>query len=499
MPIEVLESSVRYQAKTKLLELAVELAETGSWRKKQPEINQGFKIFTRLQALDYGDYLTKDERDQICYCLMELADITDLPVAPVLGNVTPPAIVVGIKGDTGDTGAEGPEGGGVPFSYNSITSDTIVDSFSINTARGVDYSINIYGTNSSSTASMRTMRILGGWSSDGSSYNDDGGEGNDIYGDTSNVSISIVVSGSTVQLFAAVIGGTWTIEGTRKYIPNNGNGIVTPTTLTNGYVWVGNASNQPVAVSLSGDISITNAGVASITANSIVNADINSSAAIAVSKLATMTASKAVVTDGSGFLTTSTATATEVGYLSGVTSNIQTQLDSKLSAATGAISTVVNTDLTTNRAVISNGLGKIAVSAVTSTELGYLSGTTSSVQTQINTINTTLSSKVNSVGVTLYEKVVQIGSWNMHIAGGGSDNKSVAHGLSDYKKIRAMDVIIRNDADTTYYPLSNTNLSNSVDATNINLNQVIAGTSMFSFATFSGSSNRGWITITYEA
>src|SRR5690606_11106045 len=38
----------------------------------------------------------------------------------------------------------------------------------------------------------------------------------------------------------------------------------------------------------------------------------------------------------------------------------------------------------TDRAVISNSLGKLAVSSVTSTELGYLSGATSSVQTQIN-------------------------------------------------------------------------------------------------------------------
>jgi hypothetical protein len=41
---------------------------------------------------------------------------------------------------------------------------------------------------------------------------------------------------------------------------------------------------------------------------------------------------------------------------------------------TGAASTVVTANLTANRAVISNGSGKIDVSTVTSTELGYLSG-----------------------------------------------------------------------------------------------------------------------------
>jgi hypothetical protein len=41
-----------------------------------------------------------------------------------------------------------------------------------------------------------------------------------------------------------------------------------------------------------------------------------------------LTANRAVATDGSGALTASTVTATELGYLSGVTSSIQTQLSS---------------------------------------------------------------------------------------------------------------------------------------------------------------------------
>ena len=40
----------------------------------------------------------------------------------------------------------------------------------------------------------------------------------------------------------------------------------------------------------------------------------------------------------------------------------------------GAISTVNDTDLTASRALVSSGSGKIEVSAVTSTELGYLDG-----------------------------------------------------------------------------------------------------------------------------
>lgn len=41
-------------------------------------------------------------------------------------------------------------------------------------------------------------------------------------------------------------------------------------------------------------------------------------------------------------------------------------------------------DVTANRALVSNANGKMAASSVTATELGYLSGVTSSIQTQIN-------------------------------------------------------------------------------------------------------------------
>lgn len=61
----------------------------------------------------------------------------------------------------------------------------------------------------------------------------------------------------------------------------------------------------------------------------IVDAYIDSAAAIALSKLAALSFSVAVVTTGAGVLTTSATTATEVGYLSGVTSALQGQIDYK--------------------------------------------------------------------------------------------------------------------------------------------------------------------------
>lgn len=66
---------------------------------------------------------------------------------------------------------------------------------------------------------------------------------------------------------------------------------------------------------------------------SILNADINASAAIAYSKLATLTTGRALVSDGSGFVSVSAVTSTELGYVSGVTSSIQTQLNGKIAPA----------------------------------------------------------------------------------------------------------------------------------------------------------------------
>jgi len=100
-----------------------------------------------------------------------------------------------------------------------------------------------------------------------------------------------------------------------------------------------------------------------------------------------LTASRAVVSNASGKVAVSAVTSTELGYLDGVTSAIQTQLDAKQATITGAATTIDDSNLTASRAVVSNASGKVAVSAVTSTELGYLDGVTSAIQTQLDNIS----------------------------------------------------------------------------------------------------------------
>ena len=50
----------------------------------------------------------------------------------------------------------------------------------------------------------------------------------------------------------------------------------------------------------------------------------------------------------------------------------------------GGATTITDNNLTVNRALVSDGNGKVAVSAVTATELGYLDGATGNIQTQLN-------------------------------------------------------------------------------------------------------------------
>ena len=70
--------------------------------------------------------------------------------------------------------------------------------------------------------------------------------------------------------------------------------------LTSARIIIGNASNVPTSVAVTGDVTISNTGVTAIASGAIVNADINASAEIAVSKLADGAARQLLQTDAAG-------------------------------------------------------------------------------------------------------------------------------------------------------------------------------------------------------
>ncbi len=155
--------------------------------------------------------------------------------------------------------------------------------------------------------------------------------------------------------------------------------------LTDGNIWVGDGSNQAQPVVMSGDATLDNTGALSISAgavnnsklaadavdsgkivnDSIMNADINSAANIARTKLANGTANRLLVNDGSGVMSDAAA-------------------------------------ITANRALTSDANGIPVASSVTNTEMGYLSGVTSSIQTQLDGKQASLGyTPVNQVGDTM--------------------------------------------------------------------------------------------------
>jgi hypothetical protein len=83
----------------------------------------------------------------------------------------------------------------------------------------------------------------------------------------------------------------------------------------------------------------------------------------------------------SSFSTLNTSITNLSNTISSQTTSLTDLSTNKQNTVTGGISTVLTSNLTASRALISNSSGKIAVSAITTTELNYLNGVTSNINT----------------------------------------------------------------------------------------------------------------------
>ena len=112
------------------------------------------------------------------------------------------------------------------------------------------------------------------------------------------------------------------------------------------------------------------------------------------------TADKAVITDASGKVIAAGVTSAELGYLSGVTSGLQAQLDGKVPTSRTINGKALTSDIVLSasdigaapssgtlgpsRALQTSTNGEVEVSNVTAVELSFLSGVTSAIQDQID-------------------------------------------------------------------------------------------------------------------
>jgi hypothetical protein len=234
------------------------------------------------------------------------------------------------------------------------------------------------------------------------------GDGDSAFTVTYASSTSFTVSSADVTSFyhvgrriKAVGSSTGTIYGS----------ITASTFSTNTTVTVtwdsGSLSNETLTIYV-GALSKTNSsipdaviGSANIADGSVTTAKIADTNVTAAKLASTLDLSGKTITFPTGIpainIGAGTVDNTELGYLNGVTSAVQTQIDSKQATITGAATTITSSDLTASRALTSNGSGKVAVSSVTSTELGYVSGVTSAIQTQIDSKQPTITGSATTI------------------------------------------------------------------------------------------------------
>jgi hypothetical protein len=187
------------------------------------------------------------------------------------------------------------------------------------------------------------------------------------------------------------------------------------------------------------------------TGNSITNienADIKSAAGIAVNKLAALTASELMVTDVSGFATTSAGvSATEASYLNGVTSAIQTQLNAKGvgdALTTNPLSQFASTTSAQLAGLISNETGTGSLVFATSPTLvtpilgtptsGNLANCTGAVVEGTAVIST------GEVGGTKYLREDGDGTCSWQTVAGGGD-ALVANPLSQFAATTSLQLL----------------------------------------------------------
>ena len=94
-----------------------------------------------------------------------------------------------------------------------------------------------------------------------------------------------------------------------------------------------------------------------------------------------LTVSRVLVSITSGKIAVATTLSSKLPFLHNVSSDIQTQLNSKHATITGGATSILTSDLIISSVLVSYVSGKVATSSTASSNLAFLDNITSDIQT----------------------------------------------------------------------------------------------------------------------
>jgi len=203
-----------------------------------------------------------------------------------------------------------------------------------------------------------------------------------------NTNTPTLVNGTGTQgyYYKVSVAGSTTIDG-------NTNWTIGDLIVFNGTAWDKIEGGSSDVVSVAGKAGAVTLVKGDVGLGSVDNTADSTKNVLSATKLTTTRTisldgdvTGSVSFDGTGDVSiTSTVVDDSHNHIIANVDGLQTAIDGKQSTITGAATTITDSNLTVSRAVVSDTSGKVGVSTVTSTELGYVSGVTSAIQTQLGT------------------------------------------------------------------------------------------------------------------
>ena len=230
-----------------------------------------------------------------------------------------------------------------------------------------------------------------------------------VSGSGNNLNLKVTTGYYSVATNAiATAGSNYPADPTAGmlHVMNDGSGIVYQFYLSNlgKFYWRGYYSGAWTTWAQASDTTHSHSEFSALSGE-ISNKQATITGAASSVTSANLAVSSALVSDASGKIAaSSTVSATELGYLNGVTSAIQGQLDSKpskldsvLTGTANAVNLTVSGTTTLNGTTTITGTTSLAsttsIGNVDSTEIGYLNGVTSGIQDQFTSVGTSLTQK----------------------------------------------------------------------------------------------------------